>query len=425
MRFKRHGAHAGCSALAATALAALLQSGAPGMAAEKPQLQMMTMGGAVVTASKDQAKDVQRALKEKGYYSGAVDGEWGPDSQAALQKFQDDQKLSENGKLTPKTAQALDLGANDQSARLNPAPAAVASASPAPAVRPAAMTQPADAAPAETPEGDQPAQQAPAQSADAAAGGQCPVSRDELVQALKENVKASGGKDNGGLPVNEWAAVVDRTGHLCAIAFSGDQPTDQWLGSRAIAIEKANTVVFFSLDKYAISTANLWAQSQPGASLYGVNASNPPLAQKLYQGPASQWGTDSDPLLGQVVGGVIAFGGGLALYRDNKLVGGLGASGNTACADHNIAWRVRSAIGMGKVPNGPSPDHNDEIIYDVGANGKSASGWGHPTCGMSAYQVAQQIKAGVVNMPEQTGSINAPLPESTPLDTAPPKNAAQ
>ena len=300
------------------------------------------------------------------------------------------------------------------------------------------MTQPADAAPAKTPPADTgqtPSQAAAAptpnagqtssQSADAAAGGQCPVSRDKLVQALKQNVKASGGKDNGGLPVNEWAAVVDRTGHLCAIAFSGDQPTDQWLGSRAIAIEKANTVISFSLDKYAISTANLWAQTQPGASLYGVNASNPPLAQKLYQGPASQWGTDSDPLLGQVVGGVIAFGGGLALYRDNKLVGGLGASGNTACADHNIAWRVRSAIGMGKGPNGPSPDHKDEIIYDVGANGKSASGWGHPTCGMSAYQVAQQIKAGIVNMPEQTGSINAPLPESTPPDTAPPKNAAQ
>src|SRR5947209_14315545 len=92
----------------------------------------------------------------------------------------------------------------------------------------------------------------------------CPVTHDQLVQALKENVNASGGPDNGGLPVHEWAAVVDRFGNVCAIGFSGDKATDQWLGSRAIAVEKANTAVSFSLDKFAISTANLWAQSQPG-----------------------------------------------------------------------------------------------------------------------------------------------------------------
>jgi hypothetical protein len=150
-------------------------------------------------------------------------------------------------------------------------------------------------------------------SAQAQEKHQCPVDHDKLQQVLKQNVQASGGPDNGGLPVNEWAAVVNRDGVVCAVVFSGNKPGDQWLGSRAIAVEKANTVNAFGLDTYAISTANLWAPSQPGGSLFGAAASNPPVAQDLYMGPPGKWGSGADPLVGKVVGGVIAFGGGLAL----------------------------------------------------------------------------------------------------------------
>jgi uncharacterized protein GlcG (DUF336 family) len=237
----------------------------------------------------------------------------------------------------------------------------------------------------------------------------CPVTHDKLVQVLKQSVKASGGPDNGGMPVNEWAAVVNRDGAVCAIAFSGSKPTDQWLGSRAIAVEKANTANAFDLDKYAISTANLWAQSQPGGYLYGAGGSNPPVAQDLYAGDPSTYGSGADPLTGKVVGGVIAFGGGLGLYSDVGVVGGIGASGNTSCADHNIAWRMRKALGLDKVKDGPSPAHNDAIVYDVGADGKSPSGWGHPECGRNAPQIAQQIGAGVVAV---AGNNNKP-PVST------------
>jgi uncharacterized protein GlcG (DUF336 family) len=239
---------------------------------------------------------------------------------------------------------------------------------------------------------------------------QCPVNHDQLVQVLKQSVAASGGPDNGGLPVNEWGAVVNRFGIVCAVAFSGNKPTDQWLGSRAIAVEKANTVNAFGLDTYAISTANLWAPSQPGGSLFGAAASNPPLAKELYSGDPATFGSGADPLVGKVVGGVIAFGGGLALYQNDKLVGGLGASGNTSCADHNIAWRMRQKLGLDKVPNGPSPQHNDAIIYDVGTDGKSESGWGHPTCGHNGSQVAKEIGAGIVNIAQ---SSQPPTPAAT------------
>ena len=75
----------------------------------------------------------------------------------------------------------------------------------------------------------------------ALAAADCPADHDKLEKALKASVKPSGGPSNGGLDNNEWAALVTRDGAVCAVAFSGAKPDDQWPGSRAIAAEKANT----------------------------------------------------------------------------------------------------------------------------------------------------------------------------------------
>ena len=99
--------------------------------------------------------------------------------------------------------------------------------------------------------------------------------------------------------------------------------------------------------------------------------------------------------IGKKLGGFVAYGGGLALYRDHQLIGGLGVSGDTSCADHNVAWRIRESLGMGNVPDGPSPAHNDAIIYDIGADGKSASGFGQPKCHKQGAEVAQAIGSGI------------------------------
>ena len=224
----------------------------------------------------------------------------------------------------------------------------------------------------------------------------CPADHDKLVQALKASVKPSGGPGNGGLDNNEWAALVTRDGAVCAVAFSGSAPTEQWLGSRAIAIEKANTANAMSLNTYGLSTANLFAGVQPGGFLFGLATTNPPNGPLLYAGDASTYGSANDPLVGQRVGGVVTFGGGLALYDGNSVVGGLGVSGDTSCADHNVAWRIRQALGLDKVPNGPGPDHNDEIIYDVEPDKTSASGYGHPVCKGTEPEIAEQIHSGVM-----------------------------
>jgi uncharacterized protein GlcG (DUF336 family) len=53
-------------------------------------------------------------------------------------------------------------------------------------------------------------------------------------------------------------------------------------------------------------------------------------------------------MVGKKIGGVNVFGGGLALYDGSGVIGAVGVSCDTSCADHNIAWRVRKTLGRGK-----------------------------------------------------------------------------
>jgi uncharacterized protein GlcG (DUF336 family) len=222
----------------------------------------------------------------------------------------------------------------------------------------------------------------------------CPVDHAKLQGALRASVKPSGGPQNGGFENHEWASVVARDGTVCAVVFSGAAVTDQWPGSRIISVEKATTANAFSLKSMSLATANLFALAQPGQSLFGITAASPP-SPEAGAGDAAQFGTPSDPMVGKRIGGVIVFGGGLALYNGNDVVGGLGVSGDSACADHNIAWRVRQALGLDKAPAGVNPQRKDAIIYDVNNSGQSASGFGHPKCAGKEADVAEQLGAGV------------------------------
>jgi hypothetical protein len=243
------------------------------------------------------------------------------------------------------------------------------------------------------------------------------------LQGAVANVVAKGG--NGGLGFNMWATLVANDGTVCAVAFSGNAYTDQWLGSRVISAQKANTANAFSLGKgstpassafgtngLALSTANLFTAVQPGGSLYGLQHSNPVDPGLAYGdgnpanfqgGPISAltFGTQNDPMVGLRIGGVNVFGGGLALYQNGNKVGGLGVSGDTSCTDHMVAWRVRNALRLDSfngVP-GVSGDASrpDNIVFDIfpngdgtggtgqsptgtGGVGQSTGGFGHPKC---------------------------------------------
>src|SRR5687768_7985813 len=185
---------------------------------------------------------------------------------------------------------------------------------------------------------------------------------------LKEALIAAQSVPNGGFGLEMWATVVDRDGVVCAVAFSGGNRGDQWPGSRVISAQKANTANAFSLPGLALSTANLYTATQPGGSLFGLQASNPVNTEVAYGGNAKNNGQANDFMVGGRIGGVNVFGGGLALYNaQGRLVGGIGVSGDSSCADHNIAWRTRNTLSLDNVPAGVSGDalRPDNIVYDI------------------------------------------------------------
>src|SRR5262245_38243962 len=76
----------------------------------------------------------------------------------------------------------------------------------------------------------------------------------------------------------------------------------------------------------------------------------------------------------------------------------LGVSEDSSCADHNIAWRTRFALGLDHAPGAVSGDSHrpDNIVYDITPQdgqmpGLSACGWGHPTCSGAATSIAENL----------------------------------
>ncbi len=214
--------------------------------------------------------------------------------------------------------------------------------------------------------------------------------------ALKAALEAARAMANGGFNLDMWATLVNRDGVVCAVAFTGNNRGDQWPGSRVISAQKANTANAFSLPGLALSTANLFSAVQPGGSLFGLQESNPVDTGVAYGGNPANNGQSNDPMVGGRIGGVNVFGGGLALYKaGGQIIGGVGVSGDSSCADHNIAWRTRHALKLDFVPGGVSGDATrpDNIVYDITPQtgqmpGVSASGWGHALCTPTAAAIS-------------------------------------
>jgi uncharacterized protein GlcG (DUF336 family) len=226
-------------------------------------------------------------------------------------------------------------------------------------------------------------------------------------KALKAALSAAHGVPSGGFGLDMWGTIVNRDGVVCAVAFTGDDRGDQWPGSRAISAQKANAANAFSLPDLVLSTANLYTATQPGGSLFGLQHSNPVDTTAAYKGPSKNYGKHDDPLVNKKIGGVNVFGGGLAFYNSaGTLVGAIGVSGDSSCADHNIAWRTRHGLNLDFVPAGVSGDalRPDNIVYDITPQvgqmpGESADGWGHPECSDAATTIAAGLPVVSVVVP--------------------------
>lgn len=197
--------------------------------------------------------------------------------------------------------------------------------------------------------------------------------RQLLIQAQDVN-KPIGGLFDG---KRMWAAVVNRDGVVCAFNTSTGDPTQVWPGSQAIAKSKAYTANAFSLDDLPLSTARLYTFTQPGHSLASLGQSN--LFNSQFLAPTS--GQDGGD--GSIAGGLIFFGGGVPLYRNGKIIGALGVSGDTACADHEIAKRVRDLASL----NPPGGALADDIVY---SGPDAPSVFAHPVC-LNTYRNGAKI----------------------------------
>ncbi len=193
------------------------------------------------------------------------------------------------------------------------------------------------------------------------------------LKALLKAAPGSGG-DAGGIfhGTRMWGSVVNKDGELCAFTTSTDNPRDVWPGSQAIAKSKAYTANAFNLNAGPgvpiLSTARLYTFTQPGHSLWSLGGSND-FNPKFLAEPDGAHGGEH-----QLIGGQIFFGGGVALYdKHGNILGALGVSGDTSCADHEIAKRVRHLAGMDP-PGGPT---EDDISYSS-TDGPSV--FTHPLC---------------------------------------------
>ena len=103
-----------------------------------------------------------------------------------------------------------------------------------------------------------------------------------------------------GQPMN--IAVVDGGGNLVAhVRMDG-----AWIGSIDISIKKAYTSRAFDL-----ATKDLAEQSQSGGQFFGIHASNN--------------------------GKIMIFAGGIPLYSEGQVVGGIGVRGGSGEQDHAVA----------------------------------------------------------------------------------------
>ena len=89
---------------------------------------------------------------------------------------------------------------------------------------------------------------------------------------------------------------------------------------------------------------------------------------------------------------------GLALYNASRvLVGAIGVSGDTSCADHNIAWRTRHNLNLDSVTGGVGPAARpDNINYQgIVPVPSLAADFSHPICKIAGVDNVSAISAAL------------------------------
>ncbi len=144
--------------------------------------------------------------------------------------------------------------------------------------------------------------------------------------ASLEGIRSTGGKKR---PGKFHIFIVDRNGKT----LGGRSMPDAWTGSLDIALSKARTAAFFSSNENAFTSRHIGMLSQshgadgtgPAGGLWGIGHSNQATSDAGFTGQVKR-------------NGIITFPGGLPLYKDGILVGGIGVSGDSVDQDEAVAY---------------------------------------------------------------------------------------
>lgn len=214
--------------------------------------------------------------------------------------------------------------------------------------------------------------------------------------AFKSALLAARDQDIGGSG-QVWGVLVNRTGMVCAVAYTGNTLSEQPLEARLRAAALASTANAFSVDALFLSSANLYGPQQTG----WLNATGFELPVDATRGYASRPGqvpgSPADPLLRLRIGGVLAMGGGLALMDlHGRGLGAIGVAGINPCVDHNLAWRARGLLNLDYVPagmNADDPSRPDNILYQGQVSDANAAYFTHPACSNAATAASSNLPA--------------------------------
>ena len=152
----------------------------------------------------------------------------------------------------------------------------------------------------------------------------------EEIDSIFENTEKVASKTTSGIR-NKSNGVATCKMHISIYTLSGYLKTysmeDAWIGSVDISRSKAFTATAFSSNENALTSRTIGELSQTGPwnaskdepfdknrpPLYGIETSNPQY-------------------------GITSFPGGIPIYKNEKLVGGLGVSGDTVDNDEKVAF---------------------------------------------------------------------------------------
>jgi uncharacterized protein GlcG (DUF336 family) len=170
--------------------------------------------------------------------------------------------------------------------------------------------------------------------------------RAQLTLADVQQVIAQASSRAAQISPNSVIAVIDREGYVLGVwSVNGSTPaTVAFTNLVADAINRAGTAAFLSSDQNAFTsrTAGFIVQqnfppgvrNRPPGPLVGVNFSNLPFSDvNRFKNPATfnpalTNGVNGAPVPAPITGGLTGVNGGVPLYKNGKLVGGVGVSGD-------------------------------------------------------------------------------------------------